>query len=165
MSFIPTTGAVRRNTPLLPPFAIQKSHRNSKSANGTEVSSSRLPAYSPPSGCRTALSSGRSAASSDMSYTNRADIYLGDVSSQVYEFLRQPRPCLFLNSHGVDWQDDPNYLHWRSGPVLTSAEGLIDAIDAAVVTHSHYAPVQQALIDSWASRSWQKVRDLSEGES
>jgi hypothetical protein len=35
-----------------------------------------------------------SAASSDMSYTNRADIYLGDVSSQVYEFLRLPRPCL-----------------------------------------------------------------------
>jgi hypothetical protein len=94
-----------------------------------------------------------SAASSDMSYTNRADIYLGDVSSQVYEFLRQPRPCLFLNSHGVDWQDDPNYLHWRSGPVLTSAEGLIDAIDAAVVTHSHYAPVQQALIDATFSLS------------
>lgn len=89
-----------------------------------------------------------SAASSDMSYTNRADIYLGDVSSQVYEFLRVPRPCLFLDSHGVDWRGDPNYLHWQAGPVLESPEGLLDAIDAAVASHSDYAPVQQALIDA-----------------
>ncbi|AOL95265.1 hypothetical protein [Porphyrobacter sp. LM 6] len=94
-----------------------------------------------------------SGASSDMSYTNRADIYLGDVSSQIYEFLRAPRPCLFLNSHGVEWQDDPNYLHWRAGPVLTSADGLLDAIDAAIAAHSDYAPTQQALIDATFSIS------------
>ena len=94
-----------------------------------------------------------SAASSDMSYTNRADIYLGDVSSQVYEFLRTPRPCLFLNSHGVDWQGDPNYLHWRAGPVLDSADGLLGAIDAAVAAHPDYAPAQQALIDATFSLS------------
>lgn len=94
-----------------------------------------------------------SAASSDMSYTNRADIYLGDVSSQVYEFLRAPRPCLFLNSHGVDWQDDPNYLHWRAGSVLDSPAHLIDAIDAAVAAHPDYAPTQQALIDATFSLS------------
>jgi hypothetical protein len=94
-----------------------------------------------------------SPASSDMSYTNRADIYLGDVSSQVYEFLRAPRPCLFFNSHGVEWQGDPNYLHWSAGPVLDSAEGLLDAIDGAVTTHPAYAPVQQALIDATFSLS------------
>lgn len=94
-----------------------------------------------------------SAASSDMSYTNRADIYLGDVSSQVYEFLRTPRPCLFLNSHGVAWQDDPNYLHWRAGPVLADADGLLDKIDAAVASHCDYAPVQQTLIDATFSLS------------
>jgi hypothetical protein len=94
-----------------------------------------------------------STASSDMSYTNRADIYLGDVSSQIYEFLRTPRPCLFLNSHGVDWQDDPNYLHWRAGPVIDSADGLIDAIDAAVAAHPDYAPTQQALTDATFSLS------------
>lgn len=94
-----------------------------------------------------------SAASSDMSYTNRADIYLGDVSSQVYEFLREPRPCLFLNSHGVEWQGDPNYLHWQAGPVLESADGLLDAIDAAIAAQPRYAPVQQALIDATFSLS------------
>lgn len=94
-----------------------------------------------------------SARSSDMSYTNRADIYLGDVSSQVYEFLRAPRPCLFLNSHGIDWRDDPNYLHWHAGPVLESADGLLDQIDAAVAAHPDYAGTQQALIDATFSLS------------
>ncbi len=94
-----------------------------------------------------------SAASSDMSYTNRADIYLGDVSSQVYEFLREPRPCLFLNSHGVDWQGDPNYLHWQAGPVLESADGLLARIDAAIASHPDYAPAQKALIDATFSLS------------
>lgn len=94
-----------------------------------------------------------SGASSDMSYTNRADIYLGDVSSQVYEFLRAPRPCLFLNSHGVDWRGDPNYLHWQAGPVLESAENLLDKIDAAIASHPDYAPRQHALIDATFSLS------------
>src|SRR3546814_2802606 len=51
----------------------------------------------------------------DMSYTSGADIYLGDVSSQVYEFLATPRPCLFLNAHQVDWVGDPDYLFWKIG--------------------------------------------------
>lgn len=94
-----------------------------------------------------------SAASSDMSYTNRADIYLGDVSSQVYEFLGTPRPCLFLNSHRVDWQGDPNYLHWQAGPVLENTDHLLDKIDAALAAHPDYAPRQQALIDATFSLS------------
>ena len=40
-----------------------------------------------------------SRACTDMTYTLAADLYLGDVSSQVYEFLLRPRPCLFINSH------------------------------------------------------------------
>lgn len=114
-----------------------------------------------------------SAASSDMSYTNCADIYLGDVSSQVYEFLRAPRPCLFLNSHGVDWRGDPNYLHWQAGPVLESADGLLDKIDAALASHSDYAPAQQALIDATfslsdrpsAERAADAITDFLEGRT
>ena len=56
----------------------------------------------------------------DMTYTQAADIYLGDVSSQVYEFIRTPRPCLFLNAHAVDWRKESNtlYLFWQMGPVI-----------------------------------------------
>jgi CDP-glycerol glycerophosphotransferase (TagB/SpsB family) len=86
-----------------------------------------------------------SRACTDMTYTAAADIYLGDVSSQVYEFLHQPRPCLFLNSHGVDWQGDANYAHWQAGPVIEGPQDLGDALDRAVAEHSRYLPVQREL--------------------
>ena len=58
----------------------------------------------------------------DMSYLRAADIYLGDVSSQVYEFILQPRPCIFLNAHAVDWTDHPAYAHWHLGQVVDRVE-------------------------------------------
>ena len=78
----------------------------------------------------------------DMTYTTLADVYLGDVSSQVYEFLRTPRPCVFFNAKGVDWQGDENYGHWRFGPVLDTAADLLDAIDAARRNHPDFLETQ-----------------------
>lgn len=61
----------------------------------------------------------------DMTYTRRADIYLGDVSSQIYEFVVKPRPAVFLNAHDVrSWRDDANFQHWSMGTVLDSVDGL-----------------------------------------
>jgi hypothetical protein len=57
-----------------------------------------------------------------MTYTRAADIYLGDVSSQVYEFLRTPKPCLFLNSSDAAWCGDESFHHWLYGPVLDTIE-------------------------------------------
>lgn len=65
-----------------------------------------------------------SAASLDMTYTDAADIYLGDASSQVYEFIRRPRPCVFLNPRRLAWQGDPDFAHWRAGHVLESLDDL-----------------------------------------
>ncbi len=79
----------------------------------------------------------------DMSYTSGADIYLGDVSSQVYEFLATPRPCLFLNAHGTDWPGDPDYLFWTLGDVIDDLDALPDALDAAPTRHSLYADRQR----------------------
>ncbi len=90
----------------------------------------------------------RSAALTDMSYTNIADIYLGDVSSQIYEFLKVPRPCVFLNAHAIDYEGDPNYAHWQSGPVINSVNSLEAALDYAVLNHpDHYRAVQQSLFN------------------
>jgi hypothetical protein len=86
-----------------------------------------------------------SRACTDMTYTSAADIYLGDVSSQIYEFLHRPRPCLFLNSHGVDWRGDPNYAHWQAGPVIDDPQELGFALDRAVADHSRYLPIQREL--------------------
>ncbi|MEG3151520.1 hypothetical protein U1769_16635 [Sphingomonas sp. ZT3P38] len=86
-----------------------------------------------------------SAASTDMTYTAAADIYLGDVSSQVYEFLYRPRPCLFLDAHATRWAGDANYAHWQAGEVVTDTDGLGAALDRAVAQHDLYRPVQRAL--------------------
>lgn len=78
----------------------------------------------------------------DMTYTRAADIYLGDVSSQVYEFLRRPKPCLFLNAHGAAWRGDESYRHWRYGPVLDSPDDLVEQISRARFTHGAYRAEQ-----------------------
>ncbi|MCP5145077.1 MAG: hypothetical protein H6978_09735 [Gammaproteobacteria bacterium] len=90
--------------------------------------------------------------SSDMSYTLSADIYLGDVSSQVYEFLSWPRPCVFLNAHGARWQSDPNYLVWQTGPVVSDIAGLGAALSLSINEHAtRYQPIQQRLFDDTMS--------------
>lgn len=78
----------------------------------------------------------------DMTYTRSADLYLGDVSSQVYEFLRTPRPCLFLNPARIDWKDDESFHHWRYGPVVETAAGVCDAVAAAFAGHGDYLAAQ-----------------------
>ena len=87
-----------------------------------------------------------SQASADMTYMLAADIYLGDVSSQVYEFLLEPRPCIFLNAHGVEWKDDPFYLHWTLGQVVDRvSSGLGAALEGAFSTHKDYVSKQRDL--------------------
>ena len=89
-----------------------------------------------------------SAASTDMSYTNVADIYLGDASSQIYEFLRTPRPCVFMNTHKHDYSNDPNFAHWQAGPVIDTPELLDRALAHSLTNHeAYYAPIQQSLFD------------------
>lgn len=67
----------------------------------------------------------------DMTYTLAADIYLGDISSQVYEFCTHPRPCIFINAPGVEWRNDPHYSMWHLGTVIRDIAELMPAIDAA----------------------------------
>ncbi len=86
-----------------------------------------------------------SSALTDMTYTNAADIYLGDVSSQVYEFLHKPRPCIFLNSHDAAWRGDANYLHWRTGEVIGGPDMLGAALGRAEASHHRYRPMQRDL--------------------
>lgn len=76
-----------------------------------------------------------SRASTTMAYTNLADIYLGDVSSQVYEFLVRPRPCVFVDAHGFDWRGDPNFAHWAAGPVVRNMDELEASILCAAANH------------------------------
>lgn len=99
-----------------------------------------------------------SRASTTMAYTQRADVYLGDVSSQVYEFLLRPRPCVFLNTQGFDWKGDANFEHWRAGPVIDTPADLGAALTSARAEHATaWRPIQQALFD----RSFDLTDELS----
>ncbi len=89
-----------------------------------------------------------SPACTDMTYTLAADIYLGDVSSQTYEFLLRPRPCIFINSHGIDHAGDRNFTHWQAGRVIDDASGLGAALDEAICQPERYADAQRALFAS-----------------
>lgn len=79
----------------------------------------------------------------DMSYTISADAYLGDVSSQVYEFLVQPRPCLFLNlDHRAGTGDA--FAHWRLGQVIEDMRHLPTALARANDLQPGYEAAQEA---------------------
>lgn len=80
----------------------------------------------------------------DTTYLWSSDIYVGDSSSQVYEFLAQPRPCVFLNAHRVDWRNDPNYAHWHLGDVIDEPSQLMDAVRVAPERHHLYRERQRA---------------------
>jgi CDP-Glycerol:Poly(glycerophosphate) glycerophosphotransferase len=84
----------------------------------------------------------------DMSYTRTADIYVGDISSQIYEFLVEPRPCVFLNPHRIAWETNPSYAHWHLGDVITEPEQLMPAIRAAKARHPVYLPRQAAMANA-----------------
>lgn len=83
----------------------------------------------------------------DMTYTLAADIYLGDVSSQIYEWISRPRPAIFLNSHRAQWAGNPNYAHWRLGQVIDSVETLPEALDRARRWPDEFDAVQQSAFD------------------
>jgi hypothetical protein len=99
-----------------------------------------------------------SVASTDMTYTLAADLYLGDVSSQICEFLVKPRPCAFLNPHRFAWRDDACFEAWNLGPVAEQplADTDLDSLlKQAFATHdTQYKPLQQ--------RYFARTFDLSE---
>jgi len=72
----------------------------------------------------------------DMTYSRSADLYLGDMSSQLYEFIATPRPVAFINAHDVSWQDDPRYAGWHLGEVASGADDVLAAVDRAFERHS-----------------------------
>ncbi|MCH7730973.1 MAG: hypothetical protein IIB44_00440 [Candidatus Marinimicrobia bacterium] len=78
----------------------------------------------------------------DMTYTRLADIFLSDVSSQICEFLLDPRPCVFLNSHKVSWENNLYYLQWHLGPVIENLSQLDGALKNAFQTHEQYLAAQ-----------------------
>ncbi|MCC2981553.1 hypothetical protein [Sphingomonas sp. IC4-52] len=85
-----------------------------------------------------------SEASVDMTYTRGADIYLGDASSQIYEWIVRPRPAIFLDASKAEWQDSPDFAHWRLGEVIGDIRELPGALDRAVREPDRFRAAQEA---------------------
>ncbi|RVT93897.1 glycosyl transferase [Sphingomonas crocodyli] len=84
-----------------------------------------------------------SARSCDMSYTRAADIYLGDVSSQIYEFLAKPRPCVFLDPARTAWRGNPDYAMWRYGAVACDPDAAMAELGRSQALHPVFLATQQ----------------------
>jgi hypothetical protein len=84
----------------------------------------------------------------DMTYTQAADVYIGDVSSQVYEFIRTPRPCIFLNLDHIKWEKDPAYSHWHLGQVMETLDALPAALAQAEALQPRFEPLQRKLLEA-----------------
>lgn len=76
----------------------------------------------------------------DATYTRMADVYLGDLSSQVYEFLYfKESPCIFINSHKVEgWQSNLEYQMWQLGEVVNDLSELPVAVSNCFAVHSSF---------------------------
>lgn len=82
----------------------------------------------------------------DMTYIKSADIYLGDVSSQVYEFIGfKPRPCIFLNANRASWQGNQDFRMWKMGDVVENMASFADHLQSAFDRHEVYQSQQQLL--------------------
>ena len=97
--------------------------------------------------------------STDMTYTRLADIYLGDVSSQVYEFLDQPKPCVFIGNRDVSWKGNSDYTHWNFGPVCGSVADVMTAIHRANDDHHLYRGKQvSGCLSSKGDPCWNPIK-------
>ena len=82
----------------------------------------------------------------DMTYTLAADAYLGDASSQIYEFLARPRPSFFIDARrDVKAEDDEWHLFWECGPVVRSVGELTGLLPEMETIGESYRARQEEL--------------------
>lgn len=95
--------------------------------------------------------------STDGTYLNNSDMYIGDVSSMVYEFIAlKPRPCMFLNAHNISWKNNVDYRFWNFGLVVESTNEFDFKFNEALSNEKHLE-VQRSRI--------KKYFDLNENSS
>ena len=81
----------------------------------------------------------------EMVYIKNADIYLGDVSSQVYEFIINPRPCIFINQEKINYRDNVHYRFWQCGNVIEKMSELDGALKSSEGSFETYRTIQEKM--------------------
>jgi hypothetical protein len=93
----------------------------------------------------------------DMSYVKAADIYLGDVSSQIYEWIHQPRPAIFFNTHKPSWRSVADYRHWELGDVIEDVAAMPVTIASALSCPDVYADRQRTALAETFSQTGRRA--------
>ena len=82
----------------------------------------------------------------DGSYLNVADVYIGDGSSMVTDFIiKKNKSCIFINSHNIDWQNNKSFEFWNCGKVINKLTEFDSTIDSAL-KNNKYDENQRAYI-------------------
>ncbi len=69
----------------------------------------------------------------DGTYNAASDVYIGDVSSMVTEWINfKPRPCIFINAQNINWGKNKNYDMWQYGTVIDDPNNLGKVIQDSV---------------------------------
>jgi len=89
-------------------------------------------------------------------YLYASDIYIGDVSSQVYEFLAvKPRSCIFLNPKKLAWKNNPDFKFWELGNVIEDFNEF-DTVLSKSILQNFYSELQSNRLKSYISVTKQK---------
>ncbi|KLE35424.1 hypothetical protein [Aurantiacibacter luteus] len=82
----------------------------------------------------------------DMTYTRGGDAYIGDVSSQIYEFLQRPRPAFFLDCRRRERDGDVGDLEsWQAGPVSKNVQDLTALLHDWQAIGERYRAAQEVI--------------------
>jgi len=80
----------------------------------------------------------------NMTYTLGADIYLGDFSSQLFEWLIFPRPCVFIDQVADAGAGDTKLpAMWSLGETVTTPNEVLGALRRATADHGLYKAMQR----------------------
>ena len=83
----------------------------------------------------------------DMSYMLAADAYIGDASSQIYEFLLRPRPVFLLDPNGaLHVEGDTALPFLAAGPRCAGSKPLTKVIPTWRETGADYVQAQRNLV-------------------
>jgi len=96
----------------------------------------------------------------DGTYNSIANVYVGDVSSMVTEWVMlRPRPCIFINAHQIDWMENDDYHFWRYGSVVNQFEKFPELISRSLEINDH-KKIQLEMRDKFIHNSDQTSSDI-----
>ena len=93
-------------------------------------------------------------------YSALADIYIGDVSSMITEWiLQKPRPCIFINAHQIRWENNNDYYMWTFGNVISEFNDFEKIIKRSIHINDH-EKIQKKLRDEFVQNNTKPSSDL-----